>query len=162
MTVFCLISFVVLVCLVPSWLLCFVSHVSFRACHKQCNAADAPHWHAWWWQLHLFLLLKEQPVYLQHCVSAAAVLFSSGKNVPVLASHTLACVPFLSHTPLGSSSGSQLPFESLLGDLAGGREVVRTTCPVLPSLETLKVGPPRVTGVYVLDTKLTSLRSEPL
>lgn len=56
-------------------------------------------------------------------------------------------VIYLSHIPLGTctaSSVSQLPFESLLGDLRLGGEM-GSACPLLPCLQRVAESPHRVT-----------------
>jgi len=54
------------------------------------------------------------------------------------------------YQPVSPSSPTPLCGErSLLGDLGVG-EVVSSARPLLPSLETLEAGPPKVTGMCVL------------
>lgn len=101
---------------------------------------------------YICLRFSRSGLYIQPCISATAVLFPSDKRF--LCWHRIyQRVPFLSHTPLGAcaaSSVSQLPFESLLGDLGARKRWSGSTCPLLPSLETLKAGPPRVMWMCVL------------
>lgn len=59
----------------------------------------------------------------------------------------LPSVTSLSHIPLGTytaSSVSQLPLESLLGDLGLGEEM-GSACPLLPCLQTVAESPHGVT-----------------
>lgn len=61
-------------------------------------------------------------------------------------------VTCVSHIPLGTcstSSVSQLPLESLVGDLGLGEEV-GSACPLLPCLQTVAESPHRVTWMYFL------------